>query len=131
MGQETPPKPASLITPWPCVTVLPEERPGLPLLLYWRIPRHGGRHLRGVTPWLRRLGAARALRFGAGVGEASYAMLPVNLFMTDHFPADTWAKKVTAPVLAFSGTRDWVVPTRFSRKQMKNFRGEVGSRPGL
>lgn len=56
------------------------------------------------------------------VGQYSYAMIPVKLFMDDSFPSKDWAPRVQAPVLAFCGSIDWVVPPQFSHRQMKNFK---------
>lgn len=56
------------------------------------------------------------------VGQSRYFLLPVQWMLNYTFPAESWAQQVKVPVYAYHGTKDFVVPLRFGRDQMMNFR---------
>jgi len=59
------------------------------------------------------------------VAAAHYFWLPVRLLLKNRFPADRWAEKVEAPVIAFHGKQDRIIPIPFARRQIKNFTGRA------
>ncbi len=59
------------------------------------------------------------------VAAAHYFWLPVRRLLKNRFPAERWAEKVVAPVIAFHGKEDRIIPVTFARRQIKNFPGRA------
>ncbi len=47
------------------------------------------------------------------VARDDYPIFPVGLLMRDKFPAEQWAREVTAPLLVIHGDKDKVIPVKF------------------
>ena len=59
------------------------------------------------------------------VAAAHYPFLPVRLLTRNRFPAGKWAESVNVPVIAFHGKNDTIIPIRFAREQIANFKGKA------
>ncbi len=60
----------------------------------------------------------------AKVARHHYPWLPVQYLLKHKFQADIWAGQTTTPAILFHGTDDDIIPIRFARQQILNFKGE-------
>ncbi len=61
----------------------------------------------------------------AKVAQHHYPWLPVAYLLKHKFPADKWAGQTTAPAILFHGKEDDIIPIRFAREQVKNFKSSA------
>lgn len=60
----------------------------------------------------------------ANVARHHYPWAPVKYVLKHKFCADRWATQTTAPALLFHGINDDIIPIRFARRQILNFKGD-------
>ncbi len=61
----------------------------------------------------------------AKVAQHHYPWLPVTYLLKHKFPADEWAGRTTAPAILFHGKEDDIIPIKFARKQVGNFKSRA------
>ena len=61
----------------------------------------------------------------ADVAQAHYFWLPVKMLMRHPFRADLWAGETDTPAILFHGVKDDIIPIKFARQQVNNFKGQA------
>ena len=59
------------------------------------------------------------------VARHHYPWLPVQYLLRDRFEASGWASETTTPAILFHGIEDDIIPIRFAKKQVENFRSDA------
>jgi len=60
----------------------------------------------------------------AGVAQHHYSWAPVKYLMKHKFEASLWAGQTRTPAILFHGINDDIIPIRFARSQVLNFKGD-------
>lgn len=60
----------------------------------------------------------------ARVAQHHYPFAPAKYLLKHQFAADLWARETRAPVILFHGIDDDIIPIKFARQQVLNFKGE-------